>query len=251
MEYRRKIAFIITVVIISVVLLHRFGWLVPIENASRHFINRGSGALYGLQDTLATETEAEEYREDLLNIRLELLERENMELRSQLNFFETVSYQHVGADVIGRSIDPIGTTIILNRGFFSGAQVGDPVIVGSGVLIGKVARVESDTSIVRLINDNSSRIAATATNEDRSLGLIEGGFGLSVRMNFIPQNEIISQGDVIVTSGLESFIPRGLLIGVVEVVEKTPQGPFQQAVLTTTVDLARLSLLILVYLPQH
>ena len=48
--------------------------------------------------------------------------------------------------------------------------------------------------------------------------------------------------DSVVTSGLESGIPRGLLIGKVEAVEKEAYQPFQKAVLTSLINLEKISL---------
>jgi rod shape-determining protein MreC len=59
-------------------------------------------------------------------------------------------------------------------------------------------------------------------------------------MTFIPQNETITPGDVIVTSGLEPLIPRGLTIGTIEAVEKEAYQPFQKAVLTPLASLNKL-----------
>lgn len=109
-------------------------------------------------------------------------------------------------------------------------MVGNPVVVGIGVLIGRISRATPETSIVRLLDDNQSKVAATLLNEEKSIGVVEGGYGISIRMNFIPQNEAITIGDTIITSGLEDGVPRGLTIGTVETFEKEPYQPFQSAV---------------------
>ncbi len=172
--------------------------------------------------------------------RLTQLELENNELRTQLNFLKDTSH-HVGATVIGRALDPIGTTIIIDRGAADGIVLNRPVIVNNGYFIGKIARVDEHTSVVRLMSDFQSKTAATVDNRDKSLGVVEGGFGLTVRLNLIPQNEVIRPGDVVITSGLEPDLPRGLAIGTVEVVEKKPQEPFQQAIIKPSADLHALT----------
>jgi len=158
--------------------------------------------------------------------KLTLLEEENKQLREQLNFFEDKQIRYTGAQVIGRDFEPFSSSIILNKGRRDGIVEGNPVIASGGVLVGKIIKSEDSTSVVRLINDNQSRIAGTLTNKDTSIGLIEGGYGISVHMNLIPQNETINIGDTVITSGLEEGVPRGLLIGTVEAVEKEPYQPF-------------------------
>ncbi len=168
--------------------------------------------------------------------KIRVLEEENSSLREQLKFFAGTQ-KHVGADVIGRDLDPLGTTIIINQGARAGIELNRPVIVGNGLLIGKIARVNETTSVVRLLSDFESSVGATVANREKSLGVVEGGFGLAVRLDLIPQNEVIKPGDAVITSGLEAEIPRGLMIGTVEVIEKKPQEPFQQAVLKPAADL--------------
>ncbi len=172
---------------------------------------------------------------------LKLLQDENTELREQLSFFQSNNFSHIGADVIGKNIEPLGNTLIVNRGSRDGVKEGNAVIVSNGVLIGKIAKVEEESSLVRLLNDNQSKIAATVLNHDKSLGVIEGGYGISVRMNFIPQQEDVRVGDLIVTSGLESGMPRGLFIGNIAAIEKEAYEPFQRATLSPAAPLSSLS----------
>jgi len=247
------------IVIISLfIIFHYIDWLVPIENFFRDLINPASKVMYTIsvkigeenQEFISLEDLTAAYNQaqtDLLNnhvdmIKLQFLEKENALLREQLNFLQKNSLQIVGADVIGKNIDPLGNTIILNRGSEAGIRLNNPVIVGNGVLVGKVVKVEKNVVIARLINDNQSKVAATVMNADKSLGLVEGGYGISVRMNFIPQNEIIQVGDTIVTSGLEAGIPAGLLIGTVEAVEKEAYQPFQKAILNPFSNLNKINL---------
>ncbi len=180
---------------------------------------------------------------------LEVLRQENSLLRDQLAFFnKNKYYHHVGAEVIGENIDPVGSTLIIDRGSDSGINPGNPVIVGDGIMIGKVLRVNEQTSLVRLLNDSQSRVAAMVMNGEKSIGLVEGGFGISIRMNFIPQNEKLNLGDLIVTSGLEQGILKGLLLGKVEVIEKEAYQPFQKAILSPLVDFSKIDLVsVIVY----
>lgn len=254
---RRTLIAICTVIALTT-LMHYIGWLSPIEQFIRNLVNPASRAVYTWSLSIGGEEESFDSVEELENAyrkaREELRDRavqdavyalalqENEELRQQLNFFQRESYDHVGATVIGKNIDPIGHTIIIDQGSLSGISVDQPVIVGDGVLIGRVIDVQPESSIVRLINDIQSRIAATVLNEDRSMGIVEGGYGISVRMNFIPQNEQLDIDYTIVTSGLEDKMPRGLVIGTVDAIEKEPYRPFQRAILSPMVNLDKLQL---------
>lgn len=248
----------IGVVLILVLLLHFFGWLDPVESAMRALLNPGSKVLYSWSMKIGDKTEefksVSELEESYAKIRSEyeqekvdrlhytLLEEENELLKEQLHFFASSTYEHIGAEVIGKNIEPLGSTLVLNRGSRDGIQPGQPVIVGKGILIGKIVRVEEKVAIVRLLNDSQSKIAATVMNRERSLGLVEGGYGISVRMTFVPQNETLTVGDKVITSGLEEGIPRGLFIGEIIVIEKEAYQPFQQAVITAATALDKISM---------
>jgi len=248
----------ISVIIILIIITHYIGWLNPVENFLRTIIKPGSQALYAISTNLGEESqnfsnvnELEEAYKNLNNQILEykinevdnkILLEENEELRRQLEFKKRNDYTMIGSSVIGKNIDPLGNTIILDKGEEDGVIIDSPVIVGNGVLVGKIVRVETRSSIVRLINDNQSRIASTVVNKDRSIGLVEGGYGISVHMNYIPQNESINVGEMVISSGLEKNIPKGLLIGTIEAVEKEAYQPFQRAILKPLVNLDKISL---------
>lgn len=256
---KMKTAVSITIVIGIVVVIHRFGWITDIEHGMRRIILALSGSLYSVSVTPADSIRRFQTTEELESaylqleetikkteigaVQFELMQKENEQLRKQLRFLQETPYQYVGAvvsRVVAKDIDPVSNTVVIDRGTQSGVSVGDPVIVGEGILVGKIARVEESMSVVRLINDNQSKVAATVVSKEKSIGLIEGGFGISVRLNFIPQHEVVQVGDRVVTSGLEDGIPRGLLIGIVESVEKEAYQPFQKAVISPSVNLERI-----------
>lgn len=258
MKKRLKIFFSIFFVILLVIFFHYLGWFRPVEDFLRFLIKPSTQFLYNIsiqinneEENFATtddlKTAYKTVKEELLNqkidtIKLKLLEDENIELKKQLNFASKNSFTQLGATVIGKNIDALGNNIIIDQGEVDGMVLDAPVIVSEGVLIGKIVRLEKNISVVRLINDNQSKIAVTVVNHDKSLGLIEGGYGISIRLNYVPQNEIINVGDIVITSGLESNVPAGLLVGTVDTVEKEAYQPFQQAVISPFVNLEKISL---------
>ena len=239
--------FAVSIVVAMTILSHYFGWLKPVESFFRYLINPGSKAMYALsikindtEEEFATSEELLEAYKKIKNewlknkineVELETLRQDSENLRQELNFIKTKNYDSIGIEVIGKNIDPTESTLIINRGAKDRVEEGSPVIIGDGILVGKIAKVEEKISVVRLLDDNQSKVAATVINYEKSLGLVEGGYGISVQMNFIPQSESIMVGDIVVTSGLEEKMPRGLLIGTVQAVEKEAHQPFQKAVI--------------------
>lgn len=170
-----------------------------------------------------------------------LLSQENNELRQLLAFHKKQPAPMVVANVVGKELLANDQTVLIDQGSKDGLAPDQPVITEEGILVGKILKVKPDIATVRLVNDNQSKISAAILNHDHSLGAVEGGYGISLRMNLIPRDEPVRIGDQVVSSGLEEKIPRGLLIGTVAVIENEPYKPFQQAVLDPITDLSKLT----------
>ena len=258
LRFKAKNYFFLGFIFVLLVSFHYLGWLSGVENGVRALLIPVSTKINSWRSSsqdsynyfFNKKTLVEEYNQCLnknqdlaiADAQLKELEKENAEIRKQLNFFHRRNFTSVAADVVGQSTDSVEKMVIIDAGDAIGIKLGQPVISGDGILVGTIAKVEKNISMVRLINDNQSKIAATILNKDASLGVVEGGYGLSVRMNFIPRNEDVLLGDKIITSGLEETIPRGLLIGEVAVIENEAYQPFQQAVLATALDLSKLTI---------
>lgn len=183
---------------------------------------------------------------ELLNSQLLAAQQENEELRKQLNYLKENSYTTIGAEVIGKSSANYEQVLIINKGTIHGIKPGYPAIVGGGYLVGKIIVAHKTYSLLQLLIDNNSAVAGTVQNVDKTIGLINGEYGLSLKMNFIPQNENVQVGDKVISSGLEKYIPRGLLIGVVEEVQSEQGELFKSADIKTMLDFNKItSLLIL------
>jgi rod shape-determining protein MreC len=149
--------------------------------------------------------------------RLHALEEENEKLRAYLDFFDKSSFDYIMADVIWQSnllnLSTHNQNIAINKGSRDGLYEGLAVVDDSGVIVGKIISVNERSSQVCLINNNFCRMAVSVSNTDRSIGLAEGDLGLSIKVNFVPQNQKIEIDDRLITSGLERDIPRGLAVG--------------------------------------
>ncbi len=241
----KKTYFLVIGIFFLVIILHYLGSLNYIENKIRNTIvvvlkpitskiqknNIGGVCLDTNTSTVSEETV----------IKNKILEQENFELKNQLDFKKSNTTVLITAEIVAKNLDTVDQVIVLNRGSNDGIKIDSPVTYGDGILIGKIIKVEESISFVRVLSDNQSKIAATILNSDHSLGIIEGGFGLSIKMNFIPRNENIITGDQIITSGLELGIPRGLIIGKVAAIENESYQPFQQAVITPAVDYEKIN----------
>lgn len=175
--------------------------------------------------------------------RVNSLQQENKLLKQELNFVDRDDIKYVSVKIISGVFDPTSKSVIIDRGYESGIAEGMAAVSGDGIIVGKIIEVGNRYSKVLIITDNQSRLAATVQNKDQTVGLVEGRFGLGLEMTNIAQNEIINEGDLVITSGLEGNIPRGLLIGVVTGINMVENEIFKTAALTPAVDLDNLSYL--------
>jgi rod shape-determining protein MreC len=125
-----------------------------------------------------------------------------------------------------------------------------PAIAGKGIIIGKVIRTNEHSSHIRLVNDSLSRVEATTLNHDQTIGVVEGGFGISLQMKFVPRSEVIRVNQQVITSGREPGIPRGLLLGTVTTVENEAYQGFQRVTLSPNIDLSKLSFVSIILTPS-
>lgn len=156
--------------------------------------------------------------------RLYSLEEENEKLRQYLNFVNTGSFDYVLANIIWQenllNFSHYNQNIIIDKGSKDGLREGLAIISETGVIIGKIIEVEDKMSRACLINNNFCKMAVSLSNSSKSIGLAEGDLGLSIKVNFVSQNETVNVGDRIITSGLEKDIPKGLAVGKVNYVNQ-------------------------------
>lgn len=194
------------------------------------------------------------------NVRLREYEAEVVQLRGLLGFVEAnPTWAFLGADVVGRSAcinapcgDVVGQEpnpylryITINVGQADGVAVGMPVVTGGAVLVGRVAETGLHTSKVQLITDPGSNVAAML-QQSRATGLVVGQPDGSLRMLYIPQEDTVQVGDVVLTSGLGGAFPRGLVLGQVSQVVKQDFALFQEAVIHPAVDYRRVELTLVI-----
>jgi len=194
------------------------------------------------------------------NVRLREYEAEVVQLRGLLGFVEAnPTWAFLGADVVGRSAcinapcgDVVGQEpnpylryITINVGQADGVAVGMPVVTGGAVLVGRVAETGLHTSKVQLITDPGSNVAAIL-QRSRATGLVVGQPDGSLRMIYIPQEDTVQVGDVVLTSGLGGAFPRGLVLGQVSQVVKQDFALFQEAVIHPAVDYRRVELTLVI-----
>jgi rod shape-determining protein MreC len=194
------------------------------SNTSDRITAKELEQLYKIRDSLAIDKA--EYES--------FIERIN-QLEALLAFSERTTNTTITTSIISRALDG-SNRFTIDAGKRSGVAQGQAVIVGDGILIGKVSEVSEYTSTVTALQHRESAVATSLLNETHTIGIVEGGTGNLLTMSFIPDSEQISPNDLVVTSGLEDGIPSGLVVGIVNVVMADKDSPFQEAIVEPMTD---------------
>jgi rod shape-determining protein MreC len=276
---------VLLVLALSMLVVSEAGYLAPVENAFHYVLDPLQRAFSGVagftgdlfrarREVRELRVEVEELREqvDTLtveNVRLKEFEAGVRQMRAMLNFVSDYPvFTFIGADVvsqetaevIGEEPNPYLNYVTINVGAQQGIELGMPVITGGGALVGRIAQVRPRTAEVQLLTDRESAIAALIQSS-RATGLVVGQPDGMLRMDYIPQLGVVSadaasesgeevrnvsEGDIVLTSGLGGFLPKGLVVGQVTEVQQMDYEMHQTAVLRPAVDFSRLEVLLVI-----
>jgi len=171
------------------------------------------------------------------NMKLKSYRAENETLKQHLNFLAESQDKFVLASILGRRYESGFNWIIINKGKKDGVSPGLAVVDQKGSLVGSVVVSKDSISYVRPLLDFYSFISADIINlndENKSeitSGVIQGEYNLIVKMKYAPLNQKVELGDIVITSGLEEGIRRGIIIGEVLEINKKPNAIFQELII--------------------
>lgn len=221
-----------------------------VDNTTERIID-ASASLRDLRDLRERNRQLETLVDQLMieNVRLKEAEAQNEDLRLKLAFAEAYpQYVLKAAEVRGRVIgyepNNFMSVLIVDIGRQDGVQKGMPVVTERG-LVGHIHKVGANWAKVLLITDPSSSVAALVQSS-RAPGLVSGRLGQDLVMDYIPQEETVSVGDVILTSGMSGNYPKSLLIGQVLEVEQRDIDPFQRAIVRPSVSFEKLETVLVI-----
>jgi rod shape-determining protein MreC len=157
--------------------------------------------------------------------------KENEILRQQLSLSPREKFDLVNAFVIGRDPQRLGSWIMIDKGSSSGISVGMPVIVSDGILIGKVEEVAGVSAKINLLT-NSTSVVNVSDLDTEAKGVLRGEYGLGILLDLVSQEDVLNNGDDVITSGLGGDLPRGLFVGKIQESKISSDKLFQQAVVT-------------------
>jgi rod shape-determining protein MreC len=158
-------------------------------------------------------------------------------LQSLLSFKEQFISKTVAAQVIGSSGSDLSRSIYIDKGENAGLKP-DMAVITAGGIVGKVWLVYPSTSLVLMINDQSSGVGVFL-EKSRLQGVLRGTPNGELILERVMSDEQVVPGEAVLSSGGDQIFPKGLPVGAVSKV-----GPGREMFLSIKVkpaaDLSRL-----------
>jgi rod shape-determining protein MreC len=134
-------------------------------------------------------------------------------LQSLLAFKEQVVMKTVPAQVIGSSGSDLSRSIYIDKGSNQGISPDMPVITAAGI-VGKVLRTYPSTSLVLMINDQSSGVGVLL-EKSRLQGVLRGTSDGELILERVMSDEQVTPGETVLSSGGDQIFPKGFPVGTV------------------------------------
>jgi len=158
-------------------------------------------------------------------------------LQALLAFKEQYIAKTVPAQVIGSSGSDLSRSVYIDRGSNDGLAP-DMAVITAGGIVGKVLRVYPSTSLVLMINDQSSGVGGML-EKSRLQGVLRGTPNGEVIMERVMSDEQVTPGETVLSSGGDQIFPKGLPVGTVSKVS-TGKDMFLNIQVKPAADLSRL-----------
>jgi rod shape-determining protein MreC len=231
------------------------GVLGSMRSGARDILIPAQSALGGVADPVADfadglvnsgdlKAENSRLRDENLRLRGQVLQaadaqRQNTALLD-LNKLEVVKdIPQLKARVVNTAPSNVQLTIEIDRGRDQGVTEGMPVVVGSG-LVGRIESTTGRAAIVRLINDPEMSVAARLAPSGVTTSVKGNGAGALLKAELIRPDQVVPEGEAVVTSALGGNYPDGIPIGRVVLAEAVAGVSYQRVEVESLIDFGRL-----------
>lgn len=223
--------------------------VTPAEAAMSGVASLGGDVLGLFGDIQSLRTTDQRLAADNLALRRQLAEAqaatsENAQLRRALAFERTFGHRIQAAEVIARGPEPLARTLTIDRGSSDGLQPG-MVVASSGGLVGRLIQVSPHSAVVQTLADPSSRVNAYDAVSGLEGTVIGGGTTLTMELP-ARANAVLKPGEWVLSSGVGSTYPRGLVVGQVASFRRQDTATLEYAQLAWPDDYSALSLVMVI-----
>jgi len=263
MQQKKSLITFIAMAVIAIFLIigQQISILKPINEGMSKLLSPFVRLTYWFGDLFSVDTEEEKNFEQIKNdlnrltiennklivenARISEIDQENITLRKFLDFFNTTPRSYVVTNVIARGLPNSFSqqqSITLDHGSLDGIKIGMPIIDNEGILLGKITQTREHLSEGCLLFDDACRIAVAIQGQPTTIGVIQSDLSLTLKIDFIPHSQQISENQIVVTSGLEEGMPAGLVIGRISTVIKDGNELWQHALVEPISNFSNLKL---------
>ena len=258
----RKIVIVVSAAA-GLLFFHWLGWLAPVENNAARALAPAMEFFYSSNATLRARYSQATDKRNLAqevarlhqdnarllseNAQLQYLREENKVLRKYVTLVDEAKYNYllvrvIAREAVARSVSE-NNRLVINRGAKDGLVPGLLIADQDGMAVAKITSVKDYLSEAALITSPECRLSVALNQTQKTMGVAMGDSGLTVKVDYIPQAEKVAVGDILVTSGLETDIPPGLVVGRITEVNKSNNEIWQTAVVEPQSDLDNLRIL--------
>jgi rod shape-determining protein MreC len=223
----------------------------PFQRSLRGITDISLGAWRTYRSLLRAQQENQELHTQLVSAQSQIQQlseqgAESLRLRALLEFKNRLPFQSVAAEVIASSPGENSNAIFIGKGADAGLTSDLAVITPEGV-VGKTIAVFSHSSQILLLTDPSSGVGVML-EKTRVQGVLKGDSQNLCLIRYIMNEEPVSSGEAILTSGLDQIYPKGLRVGTV--VRTSAGNIYKNVEVKPTADLNRLETVLVVLKPN-
>ncbi len=177
------------------------------------------------------------------------LQSENERLRELLNLqAEHADYSYLGAYITGWDSSNYRSSFTIGKGTASGIEVGMAAVTEYGQLAGLVTDVGLNWATITTVLDSNLRLSAQISGSGYigvARGNLQTGFEGDLRLDYITVDAVMKNGDLVVTSGSDSY-PKGLTLGYVTAFGLSEGGTDRYATVQAGADFSSLEQVFLI-----
>jgi rod shape-determining protein MreC len=227
-----------------------FGAFAEVQRGTMTAVDSVTGVWSGYVDLRAVQEENERLKRENQELQVRLQETRAQAQRSE-NFRQLLDLrQHTGlstvaAEIIAGPAQAEFRDMTIDKGSSDGVAADMAVIAPAGV-VGRVILPSRRAARVQMLIDRNAA-AGAMIERTRVQGLVVGQ-GDGLRMEFVPNTADVTEGDLIVTSGIDKVYPKGFVVGTVQSVHRGPATYFS-LVVQPAVDFSRLEEVLVITTP--
>jgi rod shape-determining protein MreC len=223
----------------------------PFQRSMHGMTDLSVGAWRTYRSLLHAQQENQQLRVQLASAESQVLQfseqaAESGRLRAILDFKNQLPFQSVAAEVIASSPGENSNAVFIGKGADAGLTADLAVITPEGV-VGKTIAVFPRSAQVLLLTDPASGVGVML-EKTRVQGVLKGDSENLCLIRYIMNEEPITFGETVLTSGLDQIYPKGLRVGMV--VQTSAGNIYKNIGVRPAVDLSRLETVLVVLKPN-